>query len=101
MRCLYPFAIISSFFIIACSTPDKEKITINQIQVIGSHNSYKQQIEKPVMELILARDSNSIGLDYAHIPMKDQLDLGLRGLEIDVLHDPKGGDIKTLLRFKD
>src|SRR6187549_2645188 len=79
------------FFVIGCSTADKEKIAINQIQIIGSHNSYKQEIERPVMELILAKDSNGINLDYAHIPIKDQLDLGLRGLEIDVLHDPQGG----------
>ena len=64
---------------------------MNQIQVIGSHNSYKQKIESPLMEIILAKDSGTIGLDYFHIPIKEQLDLGLRSLEIDALHDPEGG----------
>ena len=98
MKCLYPFTISLAFFIIACTAPDEKKIAINQIQIIGSHNSYKQEIERPVMELILAKDSNAISLDYAHIPIKEQLDLGLRGLEIDVLHDPQGGRYKDLWR---
>ena len=100
MKCLYRYAFISWLFIIGCSKPDGKKISINQIQIIGSHNSYKQQIERPVMELILAKDSNAINLDYAHIPIKDQLDLGLRGLEIDVLHDPQGGRYKEPLALR-
>ena len=32
-----------------------------------------------------------MGLEYYHLPLSEQLDLGLRGLEIDVLHDPEGG----------
>jgi hypothetical protein len=43
------------------------------------------------MKMLLAKDSNSIGLDYHHLSLNEQLDLGLRGLEIDVLHDPVGG----------
>ena len=96
-----PFYIpLFAFFAIGCSPTDKDNIAINQIQIIGSHNSYKQKIERPVMELILAKDSNSINLDYAHIPIKDQLDLGLRGLEIDVLHDPQGGRYKEPLALR-
>ena len=96
-----PFYIpLFALFAIGCSPADKGKIAINQIQIIGSHNSYKQEIERPVMELILAKDSNAINLDYAHIPIKDQLDLGLRGLEIDVLHDPQGGRYKEPLALQ-
>jgi hypothetical protein len=76
----------------SCSTPKKEEgLRLNAIQVIGSHNSYKQAIEPPVLDMLLARDSNAIGMDYHHISLKEQLDLGIRGLEIDVLHDPVGG----------
>lgn len=67
---------------------------MNEIQVIGSHNSYKQQIEEPLMDILLTMDSGIVGLDYYHPPIKEQLDLGLRGLEIDVLHDPQGGRFK-------
>ncbi|MEJ7646521.1 MAG: phosphatidylinositol-specific phospholipase C1-like protein [Chryseolinea sp.] len=64
---------------------------MNQTQVIGSHNSYKIGIEKPLMDLVLSDRPEAIALDYAHIPITAQLDLGLRGLEIDVLYDPEGG----------
>ena len=33
----------------------------------------------------------SQSLEYAHIPLEEQLDLGLRNLELDVFHDPEGG----------
>lgn len=67
-------------------------LRMNQIQVIGSHNSYKQAIEPPLMKMLLARDSARFSnLDYQHVPLARQLDLGLRKLEIDVFFDPKGG----------
>lgn len=66
-------------------------LKMNQTQVIGSHNSYKIGIEKPLMDIILSERPEAIGLDYTHIPITQQLDLGLRGLEIDVLYDPYGG----------
>ncbi len=30
-------------------------------------------------------------LEYQHLPLSEQLDLGLRNLELDVFHDPMGG----------
>jgi len=68
-----------------------QDMKMNQTQVIGSHNSYKSGIEKPLMDMILADRPEASALDYAHIPMIEQLDLGLRSLEIDVLYDPEGG----------
>jgi hypothetical protein len=84
------FAILS-VIIFSCASPKEERLKINQVQVIGSHNSYKKKIEEPIMKMMLEKDSGAVGLDYYHLPIKDQLDLGLRGLEIDVLHDPLGG----------
>lgn len=68
-----------------------QDLKMNQTQVIGSHNSYKSGIEKPLMDMILADRPEATALDYKHIPITEQLDLGLRGLEIDVLYDPEGG----------
>jgi hypothetical protein len=68
-----------------------QQLKMNQTQVIGSHNSYKIGIEKPLMDLILSESPDAVGLDYTHIPITEQLDLGLRSLEIDVVHDPEGG----------
>ncbi|TKG91512.1 hypothetical protein EYV94_21025 [Puteibacter caeruleilacunae] len=78
----------------SCS-PKKDsgkQIRLNDIQTIGSHNSYKQRIDRPLWEMIYQQDSAlAISLDYNHIPIVDQLKLGLRSLELDVFHDPAGG----------
>ncbi|NJM25270.1 MAG: hypothetical protein HC859_07050 [Bacteroidia bacterium] len=68
-----------------------QELKMNQTQVIGSHNSYKIGIEKPLMDIILSERPEATGLDYRHISITQQLDLGLRSLEIDVLYDPEGG----------
>ncbi|WP_026235921.1 phosphatidylinositol-specific phospholipase C1-like protein [Echinicola pacifica] len=65
---------------------------MNDTQVIGSHNSYKIGIEPAVMALIAAKSKEQArSLEYEHLPMPDQLSLGLRKLELDVYHDPEGG----------
>ncbi|TCD12034.1 hypothetical protein EZ449_03140 [Pedobacter frigidisoli] len=70
----------------------KEDLPINQIQVIGSHNSYKQAIDPALFRVIKASDSAAAAsLDYEHIPMAEQLNMGLRNLEIDVYADENGG----------
>lgn len=70
-----------------------ENLKINQIQVIGSHNSYRQNIETDLYNTIQAKDtSRSLkGLQYTHIEIKEQLNKGLRNLEIDIYADTKGG----------
>ena len=69
-----------------------DTIRINHLQIIGSHNSYKQKIYPPIMDMIAKEDSSArISLDYSHIPLSDQLNLGLRNLEIDIYYDPDGG----------
>lgn len=65
---------------------------INQIQVIGSHNSYKQAISPSLFDVFKKIDSAAASkIDYEHISIPAQLDLGLRNLEIDVYADEKGG----------
>ena len=67
-------------------------VRINQIQILGSHNSYKQAIDPSLMKILSVADSATArSLDYAHIPLAEQLDLGLRNLELDIFHDPEGG----------
>lgn len=71
--------------------PD-EPILLNQIQLIGSHNSFKQSIDSTLLFILGLFDSNlAAGLDYSHLPLTDQLQLGLRSLELDVYYDPRGG----------
>ncbi len=69
-----------------------DDLKINQIQVLGSHNSFKQAIHPLLLQVIAERDSDlAISLDYDHAPLEDQLDLGLRQLELDLYYDPQGG----------
>ncbi|WP_353718823.1 phosphatidylinositol-specific phospholipase C1-like protein [Dyadobacter sp. 676] len=82
--------------LLACCVPvfaqTDENLKINKTQVIGSHNSYKQAIDPLLFKEFLKKDSTSArSLDYEHIPVTAQLDLGLRNLEIDVYPDEKGG----------
>ncbi len=65
---------------------------LNDIQVIGSHNSYKIAVEQPILDFISQLDQTlAQSIEYEHIPLSEQLDLGLRNLEFDVFYDPKGG----------
>jgi hypothetical protein len=67
-------------------------LKLNEIQLIGSHNSYKPGIEPQLWNIIYAKDSaRANALEYGHISLTGQLELGLRNLELDVVHDPKGG----------
>ena len=65
---------------------------VNDVLTVGTHNSYKAAIPDKLMSLIRAFSPKSAaGLDYSHLPLRDQLDDGARAIEIDVAYDPKGG----------
>jgi hypothetical protein len=68
------------------------QVRINQIQIIGSHNSYHAGL-LPGMRAFLEkkRPDTLRGLDYAHQPLDKQFDGGVRQIEIDVFADSKGG----------
>lgn len=94
------------------------ELRLNQIQVVGTHNSYAQGIDPRLMAMaeeilgpkLLARMSTltgaakaaaleyhpnpgtvSQGLNYRYTTLADQLDSGMRSLEIDINDDPQGG----------
>jgi hypothetical protein len=76
-------------------------LKLNQIQMIGSHNSYKKAIEPGLWKLIFKKDSLlAYSLQYEHLPLDSQLNLGLRGLELDIYYDPTGGIYKNPLGLK-
>lgn len=85
------FILLTSFYY-----SDKfDRLRLNEIQVIGSHNSYKQSINPALFSYLSKtnqKDSASFStIDYSHISLSEQLDMGLLNLEIDVYADPKGG----------
>jgi hypothetical protein len=67
-------------------------LRLHQVQVLGSHNSYKLAIGPRLLEHYRGwRGEAALALDYWHPPLEAQLDHGLRKLELDVFHDPEGG----------
>jgi hypothetical protein len=96
-----------------------DNVKINQIQVLGSHNSYSMGVDPRVRDLlgkvIETKFSEAIKnqtnaqkslyseehpnpfspyemLKYKHPSLNEQLNIGLRSLELDVNPDPKGGN---------
>jgi len=69
-----------------------QRVHINQIQVIGSHNSYHAGFPPSARKLMEMKSPEGLhGLDYHHPPLADQLSDGVRQIEIDVYADTKGG----------
>ncbi|SHN09840.1 Rhodanese-related sulfurtransferase [Cyclobacterium lianum] len=94
MYCRGLLIIVFSLFWACGQQPSADPVSlqINHIQLIGSHNSYKQAVPDKVMDQISKENPDlAAGLDYSHPRIWQQLDLGLRLLELDVYHDPEGG----------
>lgn len=93
-------------------------LRVNQIQVLGTHNSYAQPVDDQLLDYVsqvlesskhkmfgaMSQEQldffneyhpNSVSfkesLTYAHPSFEVQLNHGLRSLELDVYHDPLGG----------
>jgi membrane-associated phospholipid phosphatase len=69
-----------------------QPLKLNDIAVVGTHNSYKLAVPADEMAaMVAAAGQQALGLDYGHRPLNEELDLGARQLEIDVVRDPDGG----------
>jgi hypothetical protein len=84
-----------------CTRAAVDALKMNQLQTMGSHNSYHAGIAPLEMAIIRARNPKGAdSLDYAHEPLTDQLNDGARQLELDFVYDPKGGRYSTPLSRK-
>jgi Phosphoinositide phospholipase C, Ca2+-dependent len=73
-------------------TAQDELVHLNQIQVIGSHNSYHAGFAPSERKYLEMKNPKALrSLDYHHAPLADQLSGGVRQVEIDVFADPHGG----------
>jgi hypothetical protein len=64
-------------------------VRINQIQLLGTHNSYHIAPAPPILARLGERARN---IEYSHRPIAEQLTrLGIRKFELDVFADPEGG----------
>jgi len=62
-------------------------VHINHIQFVGSHNSYKQAMSDGFVKQLMKVNPKVVeGLEYDHAPLAEQLDLGIRKLELDVFY---------------
>ncbi len=67
-------------------------VHVNQIQVIGSHNSYHAGFAPSERRYLEMKSPQTLrSLDYRHAPLADQLSGGVRQIEIDIYNDPEGG----------
>jgi hypothetical protein len=76
----------------ASISPPADSLRLNQIQVIGTHNSYHQRGHDSLLTLIRQKDPElAKELDYGHPPLPAQLSSGIRQIELDCFADPNGG----------
>jgi hypothetical protein len=97
-RCFRIISAVSVTVVLACYIPAVRAqatdgtLKLNQIQVIGTHNSYHAGIAPNESKLWQANHADAYrGLDYQHQPLPQQFDSGVRQIELDVYADMKGG----------
>jgi hypothetical protein len=67
-------------------------VRINQIQVIGTHNSYHAGLLPGIAKLLQLKNPQAFAtLEYAHADLTSQLNHGIRQIELDIFADSKGG----------
>jgi hypothetical protein len=73
--------------------PSANDIRINQLQYLGTHNSYHVRIRQDLFDLLLSFIPDiAPTLDYSHLPLRQQFEeQGIRQIELDVFDDPEGG----------
>ncbi len=68
------------------------QMRLNQIQVIGSHNSYHAGMAPSETAWLRKLSQKSAdGLEYSHPSLDVQFSMGVRQVEIDIYADQKGG----------
>ncbi len=74
-------------------TQQSRCVKLNQVQVLGSHNSYKLLPPPPIAAALLAFDRELFeSIEYEHPELGVQFaEQGIRQIELDVFADPDGG----------
>jgi hypothetical protein len=75
------------------AVPDSNALVkINQIQVIGTHNSYHAGMASSEAKLLQQKNPKLYeALEYRHRPLDEQLTSGVRQIELDIYADSAGG----------
>ncbi len=89
---LLPLALGCTLSVLPAVAQQSEQLRINQLQVIGTHNSYHAGFAPSAAKLWQEKSPATFsGLDYRHQPLDQQFDSGVRQIELDVFADSKGG----------
>ena len=75
------------------SSPQEDTVRMNQLQYLGTHNSYHRRVRADIFDLLLVYIPDvAPTLEYAHLSLTEQFSTqGIRQIELDVFHDPEGG----------
>jgi Phosphoinositide phospholipase C, Ca2+-dependent len=73
-------------------TAANDSVRMNQIQVIGTHNSYHAGLAPSEAKLMMAKNPKVYqALEYRHHPLDQQFSSGIRQIELDIFADSQGG----------
>jgi len=87
-----------------------ERLRLNQIQVVGTHNSYHLRPPAAMLKAAMSIRKDAREWDYSRQPLDQQLDQGVRSFELDlhcsaqgwhVLHVPTFDPGTTAPKFED
>ncbi|MEJ6579491.1 MAG: phosphatidylinositol-specific phospholipase C1-like protein [Akkermansiaceae bacterium] len=68
------------------------ELRMNEVQVIGTHNSYHLAPKPELMRMVSIFSKKAVtAWGYSHKPLDEQLESGVRQFELDVFADPEGG----------
>src|SRR5215470_13993869 len=87
----------SSLLFLICATAvarsqNDNAVKLNEIQVIGTHNSYHAGLAPNEHKWLEQKNPKAMrALDYHHASLTEQLNGGVRQIELDVYADSKGG----------
>ena len=93
-------AAATAFAAAGASSPARTRggaeVSVNELQVIGTHNSYHRELSGPEQDaydaLVSTPGDYDAFLRYSHATLARQLGRqGARGIELDLLGDPDGG----------
>lgn len=81
--------------LLAATVAPAGELRLNEIQLLGTHNSYRIRPPEPLWSLLqglpVTGAGNPADLDYGHPPLPQQLAAGIRSVELDLYADPDGG----------
>ena len=89
-------------FVVSVSSDTVEnsaQLRMNQIQVIGTHNSYHAAPSEPLFSQVKAVYPDAATWAYDHPPLDQQLDHGVRSFELDLYYDPNAIRVFHVPRF--